>query len=99
MSQRFRILLYNVGYATALDGSLRSYLLHFYRYIYTPRYIIRRVRQMIYSILQEQQPDVCCFVEIHRKKSCVGFRYEKGESKNSPFDAGSDVIQHPYYVA
>jgi exonuclease III len=71
MSQRFRILLYNVGYATALDGSLRSYLLHFYRYIYTPRYIIRRVRQMIYSILQEQQPDVCCFVEIHRKKSCV----------------------------
>jgi exonuclease III len=70
-SQRIRILLYNVGYATALDGSMRSYLLHFYRYLYTPRVIIRRVRQAIYRIMETEKPDVCCFVEIHSKLGTV----------------------------
>lgn len=67
-TQKFRILLYNVGYATDLNGSLRDYVLRFYRYLYTPRRIIRRVRQSIYQLMQREQPDVCCFVEVHRKK-------------------------------
>lgn len=68
---KFRILLYNVGYSTELDGSIRNYVLRFYRYLYTPRTIIRRVRQTIYHLLQREQPDVCCFVEVHRKKGYV----------------------------
>lgn len=67
-SQRFRILLYNVGYETALDGSLRQYLLHFHRYFYTPRTVIRRVRKAIYGLLEREKPDVACFVELHGKK-------------------------------
>ncbi len=67
-TQKFRILLYNVGYATDLNGSIRDYILRFYRYIYTPRNVIRRVRTTIYHLLQREQPDVCCFVEVHRKK-------------------------------
>ena len=70
-SQRFRILLFNVGYATALDGSVRNYLLQFYRYLYTPQYILRQVRQVIYHLLQKEQPDVCCFIEIHKKHGNV----------------------------
>ena len=70
-TQKFRILLFNVGYATALDGSLRNYLLRFYRYLYTPRRIIRQVRQAIFLLLKKVQPDVCCFVEIHRKTGSV----------------------------
>lgn len=69
--QQFRILLFNVGYATALDGSLRNYFLRFYRYLYTPRNIIRRVRMAIYSMLEREKPDVCCFVEIHRNTKCI----------------------------
>ncbi len=70
-SQRFRILLFNVGYSTALDGSVRNYFLQFYRYLYTPQHIIRQVRQVIYHLLQKEQPDVCCFVEIHKKHGNV----------------------------
>jgi hypothetical protein len=70
-AQKFRILLFNVGYATALDGSLRNYFLRFYRYLYTPRTIIRKVRQAIYHLMEREKPDVCCFVEIHRKIGCV----------------------------
>ncbi len=66
-----RILLYNVGYATALDGSMRNYVLKSYRYLYTPRRIIRKVRQALYTMLTSEQPDICCFVEVHRKKAFV----------------------------
>jgi hypothetical protein len=46
-------------------------VLRFYRYLYTPRRIIRKVRQAIYALLEREKPDVCCFVEIHRKTGCV----------------------------
>ncbi len=62
-----KILLYNAAYATGLDGSIRDYFLKFYRYIYTPRDIIRKVRQAIYHLLERESPDVCCFVEVHSR--------------------------------
>jgi hypothetical protein len=46
-----RVLLFNLGYATGIDGSMRSYLLRWYRYIYTPRAIICKVRNSIYALL------------------------------------------------
>ncbi|NOS66909.1 MAG: hypothetical protein HOO67_00865 [Candidatus Peribacteraceae bacterium] len=70
-TQPYRVLLMNLGYATGLDGSLRSYLFQWYRYLYTPRKIIRRVRQSIYGLLNRENPDLCCFVEIHRKHGFV----------------------------
>ena len=57
----------NVGYGTGIDGSIKSYLLRWYRYLYTPRWVIRQVRQSIYALLNREQPDLCCFVEIHQK--------------------------------
>lgn len=66
-----RILFFNLGYATELDGSLKNYLLKFYRYFYTPRRIIRRVRQAIFGLLTSEQPDVFCFVEVHRRHGFV----------------------------
>ncbi len=68
---KFRVLLMNLGYATGLDGSLKSYLLRWYRYLYTPRWIIRRVRQSIYALLNREHPDLCCFVEIHKHHGFV----------------------------
>ncbi len=69
--KHFRVLLMNVGYATGLDGSMRSYLTQWYRYLYTPQRIIRQVRQSIYGLLNRENPDLCCFVEIHRRHGFV----------------------------
>jgi endonuclease/exonuclease/phosphatase family metal-dependent hydrolase len=71
-----RILLYNVGYATALDGSMRNYVLKFYRYLYTPRAIIRRVRMALHGLLTTEKPDICCFVEVHRRHGFVPHEHE-----------------------
>lgn len=61
----------NLGYATGLDGSMKSYFLRWYRYLYTPRWIIRKVRMSIYNLLNRENPDLCCFVEIHRHHGFV----------------------------
>lgn len=67
----YRILLMNLGYATGIDGSASSYLLRWYRYLYTPRWIIRQIRQSMYQLLHREHPDLCCFVEIHHKHGFV----------------------------
>ncbi len=78
------ILLFNVGYATALDGTMRDYLLRFYRYLYTPRSVIRQVRQAIFQLMQAQKPDICCFVEIHKRHSFLRHphAYREGSIEN-----------------
>lgn len=72
---RLRILLYNVGYETGIDGSRRSYLLRFYRYLRTPQRIMRRVRHSIYQLLSSYKPDLCCFVEIRSKRGALHPRF------------------------
>ena len=62
-----RILFFNVGYCTGLDGGMNDYLLHFARYIHTSRKTLAHVLEGIEHLLAEEQPDVCCFLEIHRK--------------------------------
>jgi hypothetical protein len=74
-SGRLRILLYNVGYETGIDGSRRSYLLRFYRYLRTPQRIMRKVRHSIYQLLNSYKPDLCCFVEIRSKRGALHPRF------------------------
>jgi endonuclease/exonuclease/phosphatase family metal-dependent hydrolase len=83
--RRLKILLFNVGYATELDGSMREYLLRFYRYLYTPRYIIEAFRQRIAELLEQTQPDLCCFIEVHRDMQMLpdmqAYAYSNFENK------------------
>lgn len=69
--RKFRVLLFNLGYATGLDGSLWGYCMQWYRYLYTPRLIIRQIRHSLYQLLSREQPDLCCFIEIHHKHGFV----------------------------
>lgn len=61
-----KILLYNVGYCTELDGSLKDYFFRSYRYLYTPRRVQSRAVHSLIRLVETHNPDVCCFVEIHR---------------------------------
>lgn len=65
-AELMRILLYNVGYCTELNGSWFDYLLRSYRYLYTPRRIKRSAVQSLARMVEAHKPDVCCFVEIHK---------------------------------
>jgi exonuclease III len=63
----YRIMLYNLGYCTELDGSWRSYLLQFYRYLYTPKRVIKKAMRSLHHLMEKERPDLCCFMEIKGK--------------------------------
>lgn len=65
-SDTLRILLYNVGYCTELDGTLRDYFTKFYRYVYTPKNVIQSAVHSLANLVEAHQPDVCCFAEIKK---------------------------------
>jgi endonuclease/exonuclease/phosphatase (EEP) superfamily protein YafD len=63
-----KILLYNVGYYTELDGSVRDYLFRGYRYLYTPKKVVSETLQQLNTLMEQEKPDICCFIEIHKNK-------------------------------
>lgn len=60
----YKILLWNLGYATHLTGSFLGYLFGFYRYLYTPARVVESVRRSIDDVMEREQPDLCCFAEM-----------------------------------
>lgn len=94
---RVRILLYNVGYATELDGSLKSYLFGFWHYLYTPPRVVKRVRQSIYSILSAYKPDLCCFVEIHSRHGFLRPRLYAFHDIEVKYDQESYLVKAPFF--
>jgi endonuclease/exonuclease/phosphatase family metal-dependent hydrolase len=66
MADPMRILLYNVGYCTELDGSLKDYAFRWYRYLYTPRNVRKSAVHSLARMVEAHNPDVCCFVEIRK---------------------------------
>lgn len=66
-----RILFYNVGYCTGIDGAMRDYLLHWHRYIHTSRTTMSQILEGIEDLVSEESPDVCCLLEIHKTTGLV----------------------------
>lgn len=62
--QTLRILLFNVGYCTEIDGSLKSYLKSSYRYLYNPKKITTNAYAGLHNLIAEQNPDLCFFAEV-----------------------------------
>lgn len=80
----FRILLYNVGYFTELDGSLRNYFLRFYRYLYTPSDVVTNAMTGLDKLIHKENPDLCCFIELKKKgrrPHLHAYRYGDVENK------------------
>ncbi len=63
-----KILLYNVGYCTELNGSVRDYVLRGYRYLYTPKRVVSETLNQLNTLMEKEQPDICCLIEIHNNK-------------------------------
>ncbi len=66
-----KVLLLNAGYCSGLDGSYKDYILHGSRYLRTPRSIIEAVETSINSLIQDEQPDICCFLELNKHSALI----------------------------
>lgn len=59
-----KILFSNIGYAKGIDGSLWQHFWRMPRHIYCPIPMQQQVLGQLKNIIREEQPDICCFVEI-----------------------------------
>jgi len=78
-----RILFYNLGYGRGHDGSLRSYLLHAYRFVYSPRRQQRAVLDRVVELIERERPDVFAGAEV-----------VTGSFRNAYFDQHRYLIDH-----
>lgn len=66
-----KVLLLNLGYCSGLDGSMHDYVLHGPRYLHTPARIAAMVENAVLQLVSLEQPDICCFLELHKKSALV----------------------------
>jgi len=66
-----KVLLLNLGYLSGLDGSMHDYVCHGARYLHTPAKIAAGVEDAVMQLLTREEPDVCCFLELHKKSAMV----------------------------
>lgn len=69
----FRILFSNLGYATGINGCLRHHLLYSYRHFYCPIDTQEKVLSQLNLLIEKENPDLCCFVEINKDQNHLNF--------------------------
>lgn len=59
-----KILFSNIGYAKGFDGGLRQQLLLAHRHFYCPPSVQQAALDQLKAIMQAEQPELCCLLEI-----------------------------------
>lgn len=62
--QRCKILFSNLGYARGISGDLTEHITRAHRHFYCPPDIQKAILQQLSALIAEEDPDICCFVEI-----------------------------------
>lgn len=60
----YKVLFSNIGYARGIDGSLRQHINFLGRHVYCTLPVQEQVLGQLKTIIDQEQPDLCCFVEI-----------------------------------
>jgi endonuclease/exonuclease/phosphatase family metal-dependent hydrolase len=60
----YKILFINLGYARGIDGRLSEHARYAHRHFYCDPAIQRRSLHQLSQLIKQEDPDLCCFVEI-----------------------------------
>lgn len=58
------ILMSNLGYLRGINGCLAHHVRYAHRHFYTTRRVRKACEVQLAHIVQQEKPDLCCFVEI-----------------------------------
>ncbi|MBI1301755.1 MAG: hypothetical protein GC137_08880 [Alphaproteobacteria bacterium] len=60
------ILMSNLGYLRGLNGCLKQHFKYAYRHLYCSRAVQEACIAQVAEIIDRENPDICCFVEIDK---------------------------------
>lgn len=81
----YTILMSNLGYMRGINGGLAHHLRYAHRHVYCSVAAQKKSLQQLATILEQEDPDVCCFVEI-----------EKGSSGSANFNQLEALVNEKY---
>ena len=79
------ILMSNLGYLRGINGCLAHHFRYAYRHIYCPRHVQEACIKQVIHLIEEAQPDICCFVEI-----------DKGSASSAKFNQLEALVSERY---
>jgi endonuclease/exonuclease/phosphatase family metal-dependent hydrolase len=82
---RQRILLSNLGYARGINGCLSHHLLLAHRHFYCSEVVQKQVLGQLSALIAEEDPDICCFVEI-----------DQGSANSANFNQLAALVNEKY---
>ncbi len=62
----FKILMSNLGYMRGINGCLDHHIRYAHRSLYCPVNVQQACLEQLKNIIEIEQPDLCCFVEIEK---------------------------------
>ncbi len=63
---RYKILMSNLGYGRGIGGSLDHHIRYAHRHFYCSQPVQEAILRQLGQIIEQQDPDLCCFVEIDK---------------------------------
>lgn len=79
------ILMSNLGYLRGINGGLVHHLRYAYRNVYCSREVQEACLKQVISLIELEDPDICCFVEI-----------DKGSAKATSFNQLEALVSEHY---
>lgn len=70
---RYKIFFSNIGYARGISGSLRDHVAFSGTHIYHSPRNQQSCLQQLKGLIKDEDPDICCFVEIDKGSVLTGF--------------------------
>src|SRR2546421_44911 len=83
-----KILLSNLGYMRGINGALSHHLRYAHRHFYCSVTAQKKALQQLAAILEREDPDICCFVEI-----------DKGSSGSANFNQLEALVNEKYHFS
>jgi endonuclease/exonuclease/phosphatase family metal-dependent hydrolase len=83
--QTFKIFMSNLGYARGINGGLVHHTRYMHRHFYCTPLAQEQTLSQVRALLEKEDPDVCCFVEI-----------DKGSATSANFNQLEALITHKY---
>lgn len=81
----YKIFFSNIGYAKGIDGTLAQHLARIARHIRCGRPLQEDVLAQLRAILMQEEPDLCCLVEI-----------DNGSFQSASFSQIAHIATEPY---
>lgn len=84
----YKILLSNLGYMRGCNGSLAQHVMYAHRHFFCSIATQQKALQQLIAILEQEDPDICCFVEI-----------DKGSSGSANFNQLEALVNEKYHFS